>query len=318
MAEIRIGISGWNYVPWRRAFYPPGLPQRRELEYASRQVRTIEINGSFYSLCRPESYAKWYAATPADFCFAVKGSRFITHMKRLRDCEIPLANFLASGVLRLEDKLGPILWQLPPQMTFDAERLRSFLDLLPRDTGEALALAKQHDQRLEGRAWLAIERVRPMRYAFEVRHPSFETPELGAILREHGAAFVVADTAGRWIYAHDVTADFVYVRLHGAEELYASGYSEDELATWADRIESWHRGGAPEGPRIDPAHRPRRKTRDVYVYFDNDIEAHAPYDAIRLAEMLGYRPEGERRVRDASLVGPDTRPRPSWTRSLSR
>ena len=141
MSDVRTGISGWRYPPWRGVFYPPGLPQRKELEYASRRLRTIEINGSFYSLQRPESYARWAAETPADFVFAVKGPRFVTHMKKLAGVEAPLANFFASGVLALGAKLGPVLWQLPPSLGYDPERLARFFAQLPRSTGAAAELA---------------------------------------------------------------------------------------------------------------------------------------------------------------------------------
>jgi len=147
MATTRIGISGWRYAPWRGTFYPKDLPQRAELEYASAHLSAIEINGSFYSLQRPQSYASWYADTPEDFMFAVKGPRYITHMKRLRDVEVPLANFLASGVLNLKDKLGPVLWQFPPNFKYDRERFEAFLGLLPRDTQEAAAIARKADAR---------------------------------------------------------------------------------------------------------------------------------------------------------------------------
>jgi uncharacterized protein YecE (DUF72 family) len=223
MGETRIGISGWTYPPWRGRFYPKGWPQHRELEYASRQVSSIEINGSFYSLQRPESYGAWYDASPGGFVFSIKGSRFITHMKRLKDVETPLANFFASGVLRLEEKLGPFLWQLPPSFRFDPERLRKFFNLLPRDTWAAANLAKKHDERLHGRAWTKTDRARPLRHAIEVRHSSFETRKFIALLREHDIAMVVADTARKWPLIEDSTSDFVYVRLHGDEELYVSG-----------------------------------------------------------------------------------------------
>jgi uncharacterized protein YecE (DUF72 family) len=160
MGETRIGISGWTYPPWRGRFYPKGWPQHRELEYASRQVSSIEINGSFYSLQRPESYGTWYDASPRGFVFSIKGSRFITHMKRLKDVETPMANFFASGVLRLEEKLGPFLWQLPPSFRFGPERLRKFFNLLPRDTRAAANLAEKHDERLRGRAWTKADRAR--------------------------------------------------------------------------------------------------------------------------------------------------------------
>ncbi|WP_191892475.1 DUF72 domain-containing protein, partial [Streptomyces griseoaurantiacus] len=205
---------GWLYPPWRGTFYPAGLPHRRELEHLSRQVGSVEINGSFYSLQRPESYRAWREQTPDDFLFAVKGGRFITHMKKLRDVETPLANFFASGMLALGPKLGPFLWQLPPSLPYEPDRLAAFFDLLPRTTSEAATLAQRHDHRLEGRALTEAETEMPLRHALEVRHPSFRDPAFIELLRKHDIALVVADTAGKWPYLEDVTTDFVYVRLH--------------------------------------------------------------------------------------------------------
>jgi uncharacterized protein YecE (DUF72 family) len=284
---IHIGISGWTYDGWRGVFYPEGLPRRRELEYASRRLGSIEINGSFYSLQRPESYLRWREETPADFVFAVKGSRFITHMKKLRDVATPLANFFASGVLRLGPKLGPILWQFPEAVRFDEERFAAFLELLPADTVAAAALARRHDHRLEGRSWTRPGARRPLRHAFEIRHESFLDPAFTRLLRRHGAALVLADTAGRWPYAEDLTADFVYIRLHGAEELYVSGYDDSALDWWAARIRAWSAGAQPDDAvLVEPERRPRRRKRAVYVYFDNDAKVRAPFDARRLAERL--------------------------------
>jgi uncharacterized protein YecE (DUF72 family) len=259
---------------------------RRELEYLSGLLDTVEINGSFYSLQRPSSYQAWAAQTPDDFVFAVKGSRFITHMKRLSDVQTPLANFFASGVLALGAKLGPLLWQLPPTLAFDADRLAAFLALLPRSTAGAATLAQQHDERLEGRAWTNTEVDRPLRHALEVRHPSYRDPALIELLRAHGVALVVADTAGTWPYLEDVTADFVYVRLHGDSELYVSGYTDEALDGWAQRIRGWQAG---ESPRTDHtiAPPPPVHSREVFVYFDNDAKVHAPTDAISLAGRLG-------------------------------
>jgi uncharacterized protein YecE (DUF72 family) len=286
---IRVGTSGWLYPPWRGAFYPTGLAQRRELEYLSSRVATIEINGSFYSLQHPNSYQSWAARTPDDFVFAVKGSRFITHMKRLRDVEVALPNFLASGVLALGRKLGPLLWQLPPTMQLDAQRLSAFLGGLPHSTAAAASLAEQHDERLEGRAWTSTDADRPLRHAVEVRHPSFRDPALIDLLREHDVALVVADTAGTWPYLDDVTTDLVYVRLHGDAELYTSGYTGEALDTWASRIRAWAAG---ESPRTEHTVAPAAEVapRDVYVYFDNDVKVHAPHDAIALARRLGVVP----------------------------
>ena len=282
---LRIGTSGWVYPPWRGTFYPAGLPQRRELEYLSRRVNSIEINSSFYSLQRPESYQAWAAQTPDDFVFAVKGGRFITHLKKLRDVHTPLANFFASGVLALGPKLGPLLWQLPPTLAFDADRLNSFLDLLPRTTTAAAALAEHHDERLDDRAWIRTDAQRPIRHALEVRHPSYRDPALVELLRAHDVALVVADTAGTWPYLEDVTADFVYVRLHGEAELYVSGYTDESLTAWAERIRRWERGQSPRTEHTIAPAAPVRP-REVFVYFDNDVKVRAPVDAISLAERL--------------------------------
>jgi uncharacterized protein YecE (DUF72 family) len=281
--SVYIGISGWRYVPWRGVFYPKGLAQHRELEYAAGQLPSIEINGSFYSLQRPESYAAWHAATPPGFVFAVKGNRFLTHMLKLKDIEGPLANVLASGVFALRDKLGPFLWQFPPVLKFDPQRFEHFLSLLPQDTDAALELARQYQPRMEGRVSLVAGPKRPLRHAFEIRHESFMDPVFIAMLRRYKVALVVADTAGRWPLCEDVTADFVYIRLHGDKELYASGYGDEAIAAWAARIHAWRNGGQPIGARLvsDKAP-PKRKARDVYCYFDNDIKVHAPYDAQRL------------------------------------
>lgn len=285
--EIRVGISGWSYAGWRGVFYPEGLARRRELEYASRKVDSIEINGSFYSLQRPTSYRRWYEETPPGFVFAVKGSRYITHMKKLKGVERPLANFFASGVLRLGEKLGPILWQFPSNLCFDPARFEAFLSLLPKTTDEAATLARRHDARLKGRAWTHADVKLPVRHAFEVRHESFLVPEFAALLRRHGAALVFADTARVWPYTEEVTADFIYARLHGAEHLYASGYTDAQLDWWAERIRVWHRGGEPrDARRISDEKPPGEGGRDVYVYFDNDARARAPFDAMRLAERL--------------------------------
>jgi len=283
---IRIGISGWTYKPWRGVFYPKKLPQKQELAFAARQFRSIEINGTFYGLQRPQAFAKWSEETPDDFVFAVKGSRYITHMRRLKDIETPLANFLASGPLRLGRKLGPLLWQFPPHMRFDADRFEAFFRLLPQDLKAASKLAKGHDERLAGRAWLEVDENRPLRHAVEIRHESFCTPDFIELLRRYNIALVIADTP-EWPLLMDMTADFVYCRLHGAEELYSSGYGDNSLAMWARRIELWSEGGEPDdAKRVLGPSKPRAQGRDVYVYFDNDIKVHAPFDAAGLARRL--------------------------------
>ena len=216
----------------------------------------------------------------------MKGGRFITHMKKLRDVETPLANFFASGVLALREKLGPILWQLPPNLAFDPERLSGFFDLLPRTTGEAARLARKHDQKLKARAWSRIDQSRPLRHALEVRHTTFLTPEFFELLRAHAIAFVFADSAKKWPYAENLTADFVYIRLHGAEQLYVSGYDPRAIEWWARRIEYWREGEQPRDANLVGKERVDNQARDVFVYFDNDAKVHAPFDALQLARRL--------------------------------
>jgi uncharacterized protein YecE (DUF72 family) len=265
-ARILIGISGWRYAPWRGVFYPKGLPQRAELEYASRVMPTIEINGSFYSLQRPAYYAAWGRATPEGFTFSVKGSRFITHMLKLKEPERAMARFFGSGLLGLGPKLGPILWQFPQQFPFNEERFRRFLELLPGDTQEAADLARRHGELQRGGE---APESRKLRYAVEIRHESYRDKRFFELLGRRGAALVVADTAGKWPYLEERTAEFMYVRLHGDVELYASGYSDAALDLWAARIRKWKRGG------------------DVYCYFDNDAKVKAPFDAMTLMGKLG-------------------------------
>jgi uncharacterized protein YecE (DUF72 family) len=272
-AVARVGISGWRYPPWRGVFYPHGLRQRDELRYVASQLTSVEINGSFYALQRPANYETWYAETPAQFVFSVKGPRFISHMKKLRDVEIPLANFYASGVLALREKLGPILWQLPPNLGFDPLRLSQFFEMLPRTTFAAALLARRHEERLAGRVLTKADADRPLHYALEVRHASYQTGEFVELVRAHDVALVVADTAGRWPRFTDVTSDIVYVRLHGDQELYVSGYSNEALTDWAKRIRRWTAAG-----------------HDVFTYFDNDVKVRAPYDAIQLLQRLGGAP----------------------------
>jgi uncharacterized protein YecE (DUF72 family) len=297
MRQLRVGISGWTYPPWRGKFYPAKLQQKRELEFAARQFNSIEINGTFYSMQTPSSFETWYEQTPNDFVFAIKGSRFITHMKKLKDVEKAAANFFASGVLRLREKLGPILWQFPERMPYEPDRFEEFLQILPRDFKQAVKLGRKHDDRLKSRAYLRVDENREIRHAFELRNPQFMCSEFVNLLRRHNAALVFADTAQKWPYCEEVTADFIYIRLHGSKELYASGYGEKELRWWAERVNVWARGKEPsDAHRVsheDVAAQNRRRRaravaeRDVYVYFDNDAKVFAPFNAIRLSEMLG-------------------------------
>ncbi|HYD47701.1 MAG TPA: DUF72 domain-containing protein [Terriglobales bacterium] len=287
MAKILVGTSGWVYPSWRSRFYPEKLKQREILTFMSRQFPSLEVNSTFYSLQRPETFQRWYEETPPRFVFALKGSRFISHNKKLRDARGPLANYFASGILRLGEKLGPIVWQLPATAKFDADRLIEFFELLPKDTTSAAALAREHDHRVEGRSWTECAVQRRIRYGLEARHESFFVPELVQLLRKYRVALVVSDAA-TWPMVEEVTARFVYVRLHGTTRTYASQYNVEQIAQWANKIRSWHAGGQPKGARrASKLALPPGKTRDVYVYFDNDYEANAPWDAQRLMEKLG-------------------------------
>lgn len=283
--DVRIGVSGWSYDNWEGEFLPDDLPKKDRLEYTSRQFNSLEVNGSFYSLLSPETFEGYRQTAPDDFVFAVKGSRFITHSKKLEDVRIPVANFFASGVLRLEEKLGPILWQFP-ELQFEHERVEEFLELLPGDTEAAAKLARQHDATVSGRASMKVESERPIRHALEFRHESFLDEEIVRLARNHGAALVFSHS-GDWPYTEELTAGFVYLRLHGAPESYASGYGPKTLDGWAKKVRRWAEGGEPSEPqRITDRKPPQRKQRDVYVYFDNDQKAYAPRDARRLSERL--------------------------------
>ncbi|WP_374010234.1 DUF72 domain-containing protein [Leifsonia sp. LS-T14] len=268
MALARIGISGWTYAPWRGVFYPPKLQHRLELQYASEQLDSIEINGSFYSLQRPSSYRTWAEHTPDEFVFSVKGGRYITHILRLRNARAAVANFFASGVLALGPKLGPLLWQLPPTLQFDAESVDAFFRQLPRTTAEAAVLAGESTLD-EDRTYTTVDADRPLRHVVEVRHTSFDVPAFVELARAHGVAIVLADTAGRYPVIRELTAPFAYVRLHGDEELYTSGYTAESLDRWAVELTGWLERGM-----------------DVYAYFDNDVKVRAPYDAMGLRDRL--------------------------------
>jgi uncharacterized protein YecE (DUF72 family) len=285
--EVRIGLSGWRYAGWRGEFYPDGLPQRAEMEYACSRFPTVEINGTFYSLQRKAYFEAWRDGTADDFVFAIKGSRFITHMKQLNEPAQPLANFFGQGVLALGGKLGPILWQFSQRFRFREERLRPFLELLPRDHEAAARLARRHDHRTQDPA-TEPRAHGPIRHAIEVRHESFLVPAFVDLLREHDMAIVVSDNPGIYPVVEELTTDFVYLRLHGAERMYYGSYDDATLDDWAARIRAWQQGGEPETPaRITDRPPPARRARDVYLYFDNDEKTKAPFDARRLMDRLG-------------------------------
>jgi len=262
MAKIRAGIGGWQFAPWRGVFYPKGLAQARELAHASRQVTSIEINGTFYGAQKPTSFQKWYAETPEDFVFSVKGPRYATHRRALGEAGGSIERFFGSGVFELREKLGPILWQFPPTTQFDTANFAAFLDLLPRER--------------EGRA---------IRHVLEVRHPSFAAPGFIELLRGRGVALAVVDDKDRPAI-QDVTADFVYARLRRSSEDEPTGYPRPALDAWVKRARAWSDGGEPaDAARHHPT--PAGKSpRDCFVYFINGAKIRAPAAAVAFLERL--------------------------------
>lgn len=277
MGELRIGVSGWNYPEWRGVVYQEGLVQRRELEFVGERLNSIEINGTFYSLQSPNSFRKWAAETPESLIFALKGSKFITHQKKLVEVRGPLANFFASGPLLLGRTLGPILWQFAPWFRFDREVIEQFLLLLPKTTADAAELAQENTIKDPAKASTELVADIELKYAFEPRHETFFTGEFEDLLRQYHAAFAISDTAGKFDSGSEPTADHVYIRLHGGEELYLSSYSDEDLNEWAKRIERLRKSST-------------GKERDVYVYFDNTMAGHAFFNAVTLTEKLMQKP----------------------------
>jgi uncharacterized protein YecE (DUF72 family) len=271
-SPIRIGTSGWSYPHWKTAFYPEGLPTGSQLAFIAARVDTVEVNRTFYSLVRPAVFHRWREQVPEDFLFAVKGSRFITHQKKLSEVGPALANFLASGPMVLGDKLGPFLWQLPTRSATPLERVERFLELLPRDFDEAAALAQQASLPA-GRRAIEILPGSPIRHALEVRHPMDMTEDMFELAREHGVS-LVASQSSRWQMVDQESASFRYVRLHGPAKLYASSYSRDEMAAWASRVLDW---------AIATDSSPGAS---VFVYFDNDEGGRAPRQAIELRRLV--------------------------------
>lgn len=281
MARVRVGTSGWAYPHWRGRFYPPGLAHRRELRHAAERLAALEINATFYGSLRPTTFAAWREEVAdlvaGGFRFAVKGSRYITHLRRLRDVEAALANFYATGPLLLGAALGPFLWQLPPTLRFEPETLERFFALLPRSAGAAQRLARRHDDRFAGRASSdrgpGLAARAPLAHAVEPRHPSFDDVAFLRMCAAHEIAVVHADTAGKHVALAPSGGRLAYLRLHGSRRLYGSRYRDDELDAWAERV---RRLGAAE----------------VYVFFDNDAYAHAPRDARRLHARLARKLRG--------------------------
>lgn len=261
--RIRIGVGGWTYAPWRGPFYPDRHPQKRELEYASRQLTSIEINGTYYGSQKPESFAKWREETPDDFVFAVKGPRFATNRKVLGDAGESIERFFASGVLELGDKLGPVNWQFMATKKFDPADFEAFLKLLP---------AKVED--------------RAIRHVVEVRHESFRVPGFIELLKKHGVAAVIAADGG-FPQIADPTADFIYARIMGTSEDEALGYSEADLDLWASRAKAWAAGEAPDDLDYVAGAEARSKPRDVFLYVISGHKAKNPAAAMALIERTG-------------------------------
>lgn len=285
MTRIRVGVSGWSYAEWRGRFYPEGLRHADELAFSAAALDTLEANATFYSLARPGQFRRWHEESPRGFRYAVKGSRFLTHNKKLADTGTGLANFLASGVFELREKLGPVLWQLPENLRFRPERVEAFCAALPRDTTAAAEVARRHDDHVADPV-VSPDRNRRIRHVLEPRHGSYFVPELVDILRRHHVALAVSDAAD-WPCVEEITASFVYVRLHGHDETYVSRYGGDGLRWWAERIQRWHDGGQPDDARtITDRLPPKVPSRDVYVYFDNTAHGHAPADALLLRRLL--------------------------------
>jgi uncharacterized protein YecE (DUF72 family) len=259
---IRVGVGGWTYEPWRKTFYPEGLAHKRELEYASRQLTSIEINGTFYRTQTAASFAKWRDETPAGFVFSVKASRYATNRTVLAEAGSSIERFFGSGIAELGDKLGPILWQFSAYKRFEPEDFERFLDLLPDE--------------LEGQR---------LRHVLDVRHKSFATREFFALARRHHAGIVFSDT-DEFPAMADLTADFVYARLMRSEASEPTGYSASALQAWAERVKTWQSGGEPEDlPRIGERSAPARQ-RDVFVYFISGAKERAPAGACALLSML--------------------------------
>ena len=281
---IHVGTSGWVYPHWRGHFYPPDLAASRWLEFLAATLPTVEVNATFYSLTTPRACDRWRALVPPGFLFALKGSRYITHMKQLRDVEAALANFYSSGILRLGAQLGPLLWQLPPRLRFDRAIAENFFRLLPRDMRAAEKLARRHDNRVAGSCLRAPDgHDAPIRYALEARHPSWMGPEVASLLREYEIALVWADTAGEHPATEvQTTGSLAYVRLHGSRRIYEGRYTTGELEAWAGRAREWARDGT-----------------EVFVYFDNDRDAAAAQDAQRLVALCDGRTDPDRVEEDA-------------------
>lgn len=261
--KIRAGMGGWTFEPWEGTFYPDKLPKKKQLEFASRQVPTIEVNGTYYSGFKPDTYAKWNAETPDDFIFSIKGNRFVTNRKVLAEAQESMGKFFAQGLEELGPKLGPIVWQFAPTKKFEPEDFEGFLKLLP-DTLHGLSL----------------------RHALEVRNPSFAVPDFVALAKKYKAAICYAHHHDYPEFA-DITSDFVYARLQKGEDSNPTAYTPGDLDGWAKRAKLWAEGGQPDDlPYADPSSKPEKKPRDVFVYIIHEGKLRAPQGAMALMERV--------------------------------
>lgn len=254
---IRAGIGGWTFEPWRGTFYPEKLAQAKELTYAASQLKTIEVNGTYYSTQSPKTFAKWRSETPDGFVFSLKGPRYAVNRRVLGEAGESIDRFLNSGIGELGDRLGPLLWQFAPTKKFDPSDFEAFLKLLPAKLGGA-----------------------KLQHALEVRHASFCVPEFIVLARKHKAAVVFADHA-KYPAIPDVTADFVYARLQQGKDEIATAYAPKDLSAWAKRSEAWAVGGVPADlKQVSPADPAATTPRDVFVYFIHEGKVRAPYAAM--------------------------------------
>jgi uncharacterized protein YecE (DUF72 family) len=261
--QVRIGIGGWTFEPWRGAFYPKGLPHAKELAYASERLTSIEVNGTFYRSQTPATFRKWASEVPPGFVFALKGPRFAVNRRLLKEAGDSIKRFLESGLTELGDHLGPLLWQFAPTKKFDAADFGGFLALLP--------------DKFDGRV---------LRHVIEVRHDSFRTPEFMSLLREFAMPAVFTDHA-KYPNIADLTADFVYARLQRGKDTIATAYPAKELDAWAGRLRSWAQGKTPADlPRIEPARKTKTVPRDVFAYVIHEGKVRAPAAAMALIERL--------------------------------
>lgn len=266
-----IGMSGWTFPGWRGGFYPKGTVQKKELEFASRKVTSIEINGTFYKIQKPSTFQSWYDATPQGFVFAVKAPQYITHIRRLKEeIETPVANFFASGLFRLKEKLGPILWQFPPNMMLKDDRFEKFIKLLPKTPAAASKVSKGHSSWLKGSAETSSKQVPAIRHAFEFRHPSFFNADFLGLLRENNIAVVFAHGGDEKLYIDTPTADFVYARMQGQGKEFAKGYPKKTLQDWRKQIAGMAKIGV----------------KEAFTYFGTEKKKYSPLDALNLIEIV--------------------------------